>query len=310
MTLSIWFFNVGYGDAIYAEAGLPDGRTFRMLMDGGSAHQAGVLHEFMAAREVRSLDLMVATHLHEDHMAGLGVVAPDLAAVGEFWSICGLPPGAADVFVDPGWAYFTRKTGESINVYRKLLQCELPRVGARVRTVTGGDLLGGLAREPAPGVRLEVLSTGGAATAAMAQLLERLYAEPEPGRVLANLEAIDQAANNACLVIRLSVGAASVLLPADASLGWSAAVPRASLRADLLKLAHHGNADATDRALLAAVKPKAAVVTAPLSRADRPEPQVLEALGRIPLHRSEAFPGGRWVQATWDERDRLAITSG
>ena len=70
MSLTIWFLNVGYGDAIYAEAERPGREPFRMLRDGGSAHRAAPVREFLAERGVRALDLMVATHLHEDHVAG------------------------------------------------------------------------------------------------------------------------------------------------------------------------------------------------------------------------------------------------
>ena len=66
--LHVYFFDVGRGDAALIVS--PEGRT--VLVDAGPAaavdHVTNRLPELLASR----LDLVVLTHPHEDHAAGLG----------------------------------------------------------------------------------------------------------------------------------------------------------------------------------------------------------------------------------------------
>ena len=63
--LMVHFINVGQGDSILIVS--PDGQT--TLIDGGSAN-TGVL-AYLKEQGVKQIDLMVATHPHEDHIGGL-----------------------------------------------------------------------------------------------------------------------------------------------------------------------------------------------------------------------------------------------
>ncbi|HLO04115.1 MAG TPA: MBL fold metallo-hydrolase [Symbiobacteriaceae bacterium] len=298
MQAALWFLNVGYGDAFYAEVFSDDGEPFRLLVDGGSATRADSLLALLQERCVSTLDLLISTHLHEDHVAGLALAAKQLMAVKECWALCPLPDAAVPLPIDPTWAYYTGKTGESLNAYRWLLQERLPALGARLLTAAAGDLAPGMAFEPVPGLRLEVLYTGGAKTAATVGMIDRLYREPAHSEH--HLYQIDQSANEACLALRLQIGDLKVLLPGDNLLGWWQAVPPEQLQADLLKIAHHGAADATSAELIALVKPQAAILSCSLARTDRPEPAVLEALGPVPLHQTEFAPYAQAIAVTWD----------
>ncbi len=93
----------------------------------------------------------------------------------------------------------------------------------------------------------------------------------------------DDSRNDRSLVLRIDVGAARVLLPGDleaageagllASLGASGA----DLRADVLKLAHHGSRSSSTAAFLAAVSAELAVASAPCAgRFGMPHAEVLE----------------------------------
>lgn len=298
MQAALWFLNVGYGDAFYAEVFSDEGEPFRLLVDGGSAARAGALLALLEERAVSTLDLLISTHLHEDHVAGLALAAQRLAAVKECWALCPLPETAVPLTVDPTWPYYTGKTGESLNAYHWLLTERLPQVGARVKTAAAGDLTPGAVFEPVPGLRLEVLYTGGAKTAATVQMLERLYREPEQPESL--IYQIDQTANEACLALRLTIGDLKVLLPGDNLNGWWAEVPPAQMKADLIKIAHHGAADATSPALIELVQPQAAILSCSLDRTDRPEAAVRAALGQVPLHQTEFGPGAQAIAVTWD----------
>jgi competence protein ComEC len=63
--LVVHFINVGQGDSILIES--PSSMT--MLIDGGSA-DTGVV-AYLREQGVKRIDLMVATHPHEDHIGGL-----------------------------------------------------------------------------------------------------------------------------------------------------------------------------------------------------------------------------------------------
>lgn len=111
--------------------------------------------------------------------------------------------------------------------------------------------------------------------------------------------------NDNSLVLRVSLGARSVLLAGDAEAHAEQALLArgASLRADVLKVGHHGSRTSTTPAFLAAVAPKVAVVSAGASnRFGHPHPEVIER-----LRRSQATPivlsedGGTVV--TTDGRD-------
>ena len=77
--MTLTFVNVGYGEAILVECPddrLPDGR-FTMLIDGGSAEAAEYAGshtgripaaDYLRRRNIRALNLVVSTHIHEDHV--------------------------------------------------------------------------------------------------------------------------------------------------------------------------------------------------------------------------------------------------
>lgn len=75
---AVVFLDVGQGDSILVLAG--DDRT--MLVDGGP--DPGVLEAKLAEYGVMSLDLVVLTHVHSDHAAGLEAVV-GRRRVGQIW---------------------------------------------------------------------------------------------------------------------------------------------------------------------------------------------------------------------------------
>jgi len=94
--------------------------------------------------------------------------------------------------------------------------------------------------------------------------------------------------NDNSIVIRINFGARSVLLAGDAEAPAERALLArgAALRADVLKVGHHGSRTSTTPAFLAAVSPRIAVVSAGASnRFGHPHAEVIER-----LHRAKATP--------------------
>lgn len=65
-TFSIQFIDVGQGDAALVEC---DGHY--MLIDGGDVAAGDRVYDVLKERDVKELDILVASHLHQDHIGGL-----------------------------------------------------------------------------------------------------------------------------------------------------------------------------------------------------------------------------------------------
>ena len=77
--MKLTFFNVGYGEAILLECpdtSRPDG-VFRIAVDGGSAETQEYADSLSGRRPmsaslaelgIERLDLLISTHIHEDHL--------------------------------------------------------------------------------------------------------------------------------------------------------------------------------------------------------------------------------------------------
>ncbi len=76
--LEVLFFDVGQGDSILIRS--PDGKV--ILIDGGE-RTPGVL-PYLSKLGIRQIDVVVATHPHDDHIGGLPDVFRQLK-VAEVW---------------------------------------------------------------------------------------------------------------------------------------------------------------------------------------------------------------------------------
>lgn len=78
--LLVSFLDVGQGDSIFLRS--PSGKT--MLVDGGPDGSFPVIDRYLTSLNVAGLDVVVASHLHADHIGGL-IQVVDTYPIGDFY---------------------------------------------------------------------------------------------------------------------------------------------------------------------------------------------------------------------------------
>ncbi len=73
--LEVHFIDVGQGDAIFIKT--PSGKN--ALIDAGNLSAGHRVRQYLKSRRVSTLDAVIITHMHPDHVGGLFCLVPDLA---------------------------------------------------------------------------------------------------------------------------------------------------------------------------------------------------------------------------------------
>lgn len=235
--------DVGQGDAILLRD--PKAPASVMLVDTGDDPER--LTDCLETFGVRRVSLLVLTHDDRDHVGALDAVADiaDEALIA--------PDNLAD--------------GADRSLVRSLRRHALPyRVGTAGDTGEAGDTRGAAGdTQGAAGDTGEAGDTGGAAGPAEGAAMSAGRATGLRWEVLAPaVDAAPQDTNAASLVLRVRAGPATVLLLADTGLDEQlrlrAAQDLDALRADVLKVAHHGSRD-RDPELACAVGAELALIS-------------------------------------------------
>ena len=71
--LKVYFIDVGQGDSTFIQ--LADGKT--ILIDGGNKADATVIINYLHSLNISSIDYLIATHPHEDHIGSLPAIIKD-----------------------------------------------------------------------------------------------------------------------------------------------------------------------------------------------------------------------------------------
>lgn len=266
------FINVGYGEAIYITCGRPAGQApFRMLVDCGgdeaAEFPAGLPRiragEYLRQAGVTGLDLLVATHVHEDHFCGLNHYIREMS-IGQYWGALlpeasweRLPAALAD---SPSTAKFLQALNDHIDVCGMLREAGVPM---RAQVFPAAPV------EICEGLMAEILAPQQRNVEAFSVRLAQLYAGD--GDILqqrALLRELDAAMNNNSIMLRLAYRGRHILLAGDTNrdgYGTLSAQPGA-LQADVFKLGHHGQLDSITPEILEAVDPAVAIICASSDR--------------------------------------------
>lgn len=314
--MKLTFVNVGYGEAILIECPDPhfaDG-TFVMLIDGGSADGAEFadassgripLADYMAAEGIGHVDVMVSTHVHEDHVCGMLPAAKYMAA-GEFWHT--LPAGLEKVMhpLDEAMArnLSQEKFLRAINDHIRLLSL-MREGGNQICTLCAGRS-GRLCR----GLSYSVLAPSAQELARLEEEFRGVFEERDAAELDCRLNTLDGRLNNYSLMLMLDYRGTKILLPGDTNRMGYVGIPADALRAHIFKVGHHGQRDGADERLLEHISPEAVVCCASSDRRyDSAHPDMMDMIRKkgaelyfsdcpkvggleLPPHRALAFSVG------------------
>jgi competence protein ComEC len=210
--LRINVIDVGNGDAILVEA--PAG--MRMLIDGGGFHTGdfdigkSILTPILLSKKILTLDYVINTHPHGDHLGGIPTVIRDFT-INNF---------------STGYYFISQE--RFVDLMKLLRKKKIP-----LTTWKRGDKF--------------FLRNG----------LEIVVLNPDSKAVIDDL-------NNASLVVRIGYENFSILFTGDiGSDVEKKLVMRGNyLKADVLKIPHHGSKHSNSHEFIAAVQPKIAVLSA------------------------------------------------
>ena len=270
--LKLTFVNVGYGEAMVLECPDPacPGGVFVMVIDGGSAEPEEYqnaasgrvpLDRYLARRGLDHIDLMAATHIHEDHLCGLLPVAERLTP-GAFWQT--LPPdfflAMRPLDIPEGLNPSRRKFLHALNDYRLLCQHLDERGCPRLRPEAGAEL------PLCQGLTARVLGPSSSRARQLETMCLALYQETEETAFWRRLDHLDAAMNNFSLILRLEYQGMRILLPGDTNRMGYGGLPLSDLRADLFKVGHHGQRDGISPGQIRSIAPQAVVCCASSDR--------------------------------------------
>jgi competence protein ComEC len=284
--------NVGYGDAILVETS----DRFRLLLDGGSAlpsEFAGSPYriraaDFLKRRDIRRLDAVVISHIHEDHVCGLEAVL-EQTEVGRicvpypaepFLAGCELTPAAGAARSVPLYT-------AALNAYRRILlrarEAHIP-----ITVVGAGDTL-----ELGAQARMRVLAPQAEVLSDYMELVEQAYGRREDAAaVTACLTRLDALSNRTSLLLRFELGDHVLLSAADSCPGEWSQVPKFLFKnVNVLKLPHHGQIDSISEQFMGDM-PLSLVITTSASdrRYNSANPAVYQRLSALfPPERAPRF---------------------
>ena len=278
------FINVGYGDAVLLQFLSEEKDVYRVLVDCGDLDIGAkplpsariCAADYLSALQIDTLDLVLISHLHLDHVGGLLQVA-EKVRIRELWTNY-LPPedcrnGAAfDISVKDCGARCLVKALDTLCSALAVLKAE----GCRIRCMTEKE------RMPLPGGErnsLELYAPDRSLLERQKTVLDHVCHGVQDE---AELHELDLFINNTSLRAAFTSEGKTVFLPGDT---YGAFLERCGCApCDLLKVPHHGHLDGITEKLLRKMHPAHAVISVSDDRTDDcPSPVLLDRLKRADI---------------------------
>jgi competence protein ComEC len=266
--MRIHFVNVGYGEAILVEK---NGRS--LLVDGGTnradeyeAQGCIRITEYLKRAGISHIDLIIVTHIHDDHIGGIPEVLKHFAVSKV---LMGYKPAVPDLkkIKDFESVRQGNLSGQlfknALECYEQLIaECGRQNIPILQRCYEDGHFC------PIPGLTLEFLSPDCAKKAEMLDAYNRLCEEKEACKAEMLFYEIDRRGNNTSIALKISAGKTAVLLTGDKTDGWEEIWEKfgASLKSGILKVAHHGQLDGLPDAMIRVSEPDHFVICASADR--------------------------------------------
>lgn len=263
--MKIDFLNVGYGEAIVVRAD----SGFTLLVDGGSGRDEVYcspdmmrVSDYLQAERIDQIDLMVITHIHDDHIGGLAQVV-EKWPVGEIW--CNICPDGDFAAAGPNMARAASKNHSgalyrsAVEGYARIRQAACTR-GIPMCAVCGGEEYnrGGLA--------LRLFGMDRVQMTAYQQAFEEMLLTSDAEVFSERFYESDFICNRNSLALSVREGELSTLLTGDKVHGWEQLRQSCNLQADILKITHHGQPDGMPESMLYGADPSYIVVCADKNR--------------------------------------------
>ncbi|MDF3001715.1 MAG: hypothetical protein K0Q48_1834 [Bacillota bacterium] len=279
--MRVHFVNVGYGEAILIEKD-----DYRLLVDGGTdrateyeAKGSIRVAEYLKKLKVPKVDMMIVTHIHDDHIGGL----PEVIRV--------LPVGEVLINVNPPVlpikmiANFesVRNGNLSGNLFRNALLSYAEMVflcGERGIPIKRIDAEAGII-SPVPGLELEFLTPNRQLQDQMMQAYQALSTEKDEKKAESIFYSIDQHGNASSIAMRVKAGKAAILLSGDKVDGWDSILEKYKDRlcCGILKATHHGQLDGLPEAMVEVAQPDHFVICSSEDRRfNSAHPEVIERI--------------------------------
>ncbi len=226
--LTAHFIDVGQGDSILLQF-----KDKSLLIDGGPAEMAPRLEEYLRRQNVTSLDLLILTHPHDDHIGGLIAALEDL------------PVKKA---IDNG-------ENDSSLIYKRF------RALIEKKNISYALAYAGQEIDLDPALKIEVLwpPQGGLSGGAK---LSRNAAMKNPWESVV-VRALSGDMNQNSMVLRITYGRISLLLMGDADTVVEKRLVSSgvNLSGQIYKVGHHGGTSASSPGFLEKVKPLVSIIS-------------------------------------------------